>query len=152
MEEENLVQKWIDTDKKLFETLVEIQNLERDEHKQAELAFFKIPKMYNLPTFPEDNEDSKFLSSVYEQLGFLNYLEPDGDIRGHVLSAIFYVKENYLIDMNFVYQKKINNEEPPIDFKGMGYKGDNIKVLPVFVMKGQSWFELGCKYFVKRED
>ncbi len=152
MEEHNLIQKWIDTDKRLFDTLVDIQNTEKNETKQAELAFLRIPKMYGLPTFPEDNEDGEFLSSVYEQLGLLNYLEPEEDIRGHVLSAIFYVKENYLVGINFVYQKKFNNEEPPSHFTGIGYKGDSIDVLPVFVMKGQSWFDLGCKYFTKEVD
>lgn len=152
MEEENLVQNWIDTDKMLFDTLVEIQNIEENDRKQAELAFQRISKMYNLPLYPEDNENGKFLSSVYETLALLNYLEPDGDIRGHVLSSIFNVKEGYVIDMSLVYQKKFNNEEAPADFIGIGYKGEVVDVLPIFVMKEQSWFDLGCKYFTKEID
>ncbi|KAF9659325.1 hypothetical protein HBA12_03500 [Tenacibaculum mesophilum] len=152
MEEVNLVQKWIDTDKKLYDTLVAIQNEDDDKRKQAELVFLRVPKMYNLPVFTEDNEDDKFLSSVYEQLALLNYLEPEGDIRGRVLSSIFHVKEDYLVDMKLVYKKQFNNEKPPANFSGIGYKGNGIDVLPVFVMEGQSWFDLGCNYFTKEID
>lgn len=105
MEDENLVQKWIDSDKRLSDTLVEIENEEVSEIKQAEIAFNKIPKMYGLPSFPEDNEDEKFHSSVYEQLGLLNFLEPESQIKGKVLSSIFFIKRKLFSQYGFcLYQ------------------------------------------------
>lgn len=54
--------------------------------------------------------------------------------------------------MDFVYIKQFGTEEPPVDFLGIGYKGNGVAVTPVFVMKGESWFDLGCKYFTKIVD
>lgn len=150
MQQANLIQEWVNSDKKLYDILVEIQREEKDVKKQASLALHKIPKMYGLPTFPEDNENDDFPSSVYEILGFHNFLEPDGDIRGHVLSSIFYVKEGYEIDMSLVFQKKFGSGTPPEDFTGIGYKGEGIEASIVFVMKNQSWYDLECKYFIKK--
>lgn len=152
MEEENLVQNWIDTDKKLYDVLVEIQSSVKDEKEQAELAFYRISEIYQLPKMPEDNEEELFHSTVYEQLALLNFMEPQDNIKARVLTSLFFVKENYVVGMNFVYEKKFGNNEPPSNFVGIGYKGDIPYVVPVFVMKGQSWYELGCKYFTKEVD
>ncbi|MGG8498137.1 hypothetical protein ACQY1Q_17180 [Tenacibaculum sp. TC6] len=152
MEEENLIEKWVYTDKKLYDTLLEIQEKGGSDLEQAESIFLRVPKMYNLPVFPEDNEDDKFVSSIYEQLALLNYLEVEDNIGGNVLSSIFFIKENYLVDMELVYYKKFGSKEPPANFLGIGYKRKGIDDLPIFVMKGEDWVDLGCKYFTIKVD
>ncbi len=151
MGEENLVQDWINNDPLLFDTLVKIQQLKKTKEEQAVLAFQKIPAIYNLPQLPEDNEDAHFTASVYENMGFLNYLEPDGDPRGHVLLSILYVKDYYQIEEELIFIKKYGTKEPKSDFIGFGFKGEGIEVSIVFIQKDECWLELGCTYFVKYE-
>jgi hypothetical protein len=146
------VHKWLEIDKKLSNKLVEIQNSTNDKLKQAEMAFWEISEMYNLPKLPGDNEEAKAYCTVYEQLAFLNFLEPDVDLRGHVLSAIFYVKNDFIIDINDVFQKQFGNSDSLKILTGIGYREFSVDVKPIFVMKDENWLDKGCKYFTKPID
>ena len=44
--EENLVQNWIDTDKKLYDLIVEIESTVTSFTEQAAMAFEKLSKLY----------------------------------------------------------------------------------------------------------
>lgn len=154
MKKENLIQQWIDSDKELSDMLVEIQNLNISINEQVEVAFHKISDFYGLPKMPEDIEhlnDEKFeQTSVYEQYGLLKFLHNvDEDLRGILLSAIYFVKNGYVTDINEVYKKYYSTNKLPIG--GIGFKNSNSNVELVFVKKGESWFNLGCKMFIRYE-
>ena len=103
--------------------------------------------MEELEDYDVDDETN---SCVYEQLGILKYLEPEEDLRGQVLTAIYFLKFDYRTDAAFIFEKypSINKDE----IAGIGFKGENSKVELVLVKKGQSWFDLGCTYFTRYEE
>jgi hypothetical protein len=143
--------------------LVQIQELPVTIEEQAEVAFHKVSEMYGVPKNPEDikqqdddenenyndNEDADFKAhtSVYEELGLLKYLMPNEDKRGIALNAIYFVKNGYTTNKKEVMLCKFGKNIP--DDVGIGFKGNNTNVEIVFVLKGESWFDLGCKMFTK---
>ncbi len=155
----NEIQQWIDSDKVLSDVLVEIQEMPISLQEQAEVAFHRISEMYGVPKMPEDivydnDEESESItsdnpeqSSVYEQLGLFKYLHPDDDPRGLVLAAIYAVINNLSIDMGDIYNKKYGRKTPTL--YGIGWIGENSKVEIIFIEKGESWYDAGCKVFVK---
>lgn len=148
----NPVQNWVENDKKLADVLVEIQQMPISINEQAEVTFHKISEMYNAPKLPEDIEESETdemieATCVYEQLGLLKYMEPETDLRGHVLSAIFFVKNDYRVDLELVYKKEFGNIVPKNVC--IGFKGDNTNVEIMFVKQGDNWLDLECKMFIK---
>lgn len=162
---ENIIQQWITNDKKLSDALVEIENLGLSEKEQAEIAFHRISDMYQLPKMPNDiideDEDEDIVetytgddedydpSSVYQELGLIKYLNPDEDLRGNVLMAIYLVKNKLHVDIDEVYIKRYGNKEK---ICGIGFKGDNTDVEIIFMDEGKSWFELGCILFMRSVD
>ncbi|MFY7743080.1 MAG: hypothetical protein ACOVQR_10555 [Flavobacterium sp.] len=156
--EENLVLNWVNSEKELFDLLVEIQSLNISVNEQVEIAFHRISDLYGLPKMPEDikdvdSEEEDFdneefvLTSVYEQFGLLKYLHDNQDLRGVLLSAIYFVKNGYVADIDEVYKKYYSKNTLPI--VGIGFKYVNSSVELVFVREGESWFDLGCKMFIK---
>lgn len=156
--EENLVLNWVNSEKELFDLLVEIQSLNISVNEQVEIAFHRISDLYGLPKMPEDikdvdSEEEDFdneefvLTSVYEQFGLLKYLHDNQDLRGVLLSAIYFVKNGYVADIDEVYKKYYSKNTLPI--VGIGFKNVNSSVELVFVREGESWFDLGCKMFIK---
>lgn len=151
------LQEWIDTDKKLSAMLVEIQEMPISVEEQAEVAFHKISEAYNIPKTPQDidfenednNEEEIEPTSVYQHLGLIRYLEPDDDPRGLVLSAIFFAKENLEVDYDVVFAKAQNEGISREEITGIGFLGENYKVKIVFVKNTESWFDLGCSFFIK---
>ena len=151
------IQEWIDSDTTLSNLLLEIEKMSDSIKEQAEIAFHKVSEVYKVAKLPEDNdcddyEDQDELeytekTSVYEQLGLLKYLEPNEDLRGLVLSAIYFVKNGYTTDIDEVMLKKFG-ENIPNDVS-VGFKGDNTNVEIVFILQGQNWVDLGCKMFTK---
>lgn len=151
------ITEWINSDTQLYNCIIDIESKYQSHDEQAEAAFHKISELFNVPKNPEDiieeeeNEDEfeEYVeqTSVYEQLGLLKYLQPNEDLRGLVLTAIYFVKNGYITDIDEVISKKFGNNIP--DDVGIGFKGDNTNVEIVFVTKGQSWFDLGCKMFTK---
>ena len=122
--------------------MVEIEQTGLSIEEQAQLAFNKISDLYNIPKLPEHIEDdSKFETSVYQELGILKYQDSNkNDPRGLVLFAIYLVKNGLHADDSEIDKSSIS---------GIGYRGENSEVELVLVQKGQSWVELGCKLFTK---
>jgi len=54
--------------------------------------------------------------------------------------------------MRFVYDKYSSEGGDPKKIFGIGYRNEGVKVELVFVKKGESWFDLGCKYFTREID
>lgn len=146
------IQEWINKNQVLSDTLVEIQEMDIPPHSQAEIAFHRISDNCKVAKLPEDiiytEEDSvSEITSVYENLGLLKFLEPNDDPRGRVLAAIFYTANNYRIDLIDVFIKKYGNNYPKNI--GIGFINENSHVEIIFIGPEQNWFDLGCKLFLK---
>ena len=115
------------------------------------LAFNKLSEKYKLPKYIDDIQSDKstffksYNTSVYEQLGKLKFLEDEIYIKNHVLMAIYLVKNKLEINLDEKLIASTGNKE----ILGFGYKGKDIEVEMIPVKKGESWFELGCDYFIK---
>ncbi|MCD0471965.1 hypothetical protein [Flavobacterium sp. JAS] len=143
---------WINEDKGLQKIIQEIESKTESFEEQAELAFHLVSAYFDVPKLESedqlDGDYDEFMNTcVYEQLGLLKYLEPNEDIRGQVLTAIYFLKYDYRTDIQFVFEKYYANHKDEIT--GIGFKGENSKVEIVFVKKGESWFDLGCTYFTR---
>lgn len=148
--------EWIRRDKQLFDLLVEIQNATDSIEQQAEMAFHRVADLYEIPKYPDDIDDDKLIdglimeTSVYEQLGLLKYLNPGLDgLKGNIICAIYFIKNGTKVDMQFVNNKYSAEGGNPEDIFGLGFKNDGAKVELVFVKHGESWFDLGCRYFTR---
>ena len=149
------ITEWINSDIELHNCIIGIENSYQSYDEQAEAAFYKISELFNVPKNPEDiidddgNVDYVEQTSVYEQLGLLKYLNAEDGIRGIVLTAIYFVKNGYVVDFEFVINKfNTTSTEKVI---GIGFKGENTKVEIVFIKQGESWFDMGCKLFNRIE-
>jgi hypothetical protein len=150
--EENLVQNWIETDKNLFKLITEIESEFNSYHEQAEVAFERLSKLYNIPRMPVDvledefeDEDEFDKRSLFEEHALIKYLAKENeDPRGIVLSAAFHLLNDYRVDLFQVAEKEFGQNIPAkckIGIIGEGFNGE-----VVFPQKeSKSWFELGCK-------
>jgi hypothetical protein len=153
----NEIQKWIDEDKELSKLLTDIQLEFESVEEQAIEAFHKVTSHFNLPLMPEDKgqfeneyEQRGVVNprSVFEEYTVLNFLAPDDDPRGRVLSAIFHVKQDIQVDYHYVAEKQFGSNIPKellIGMRGEGLKGELIFPL----LEGKTWTQLGCKFCVK---
>ena len=153
--EENLIENWINTDKKLYDLIVEIDSRDKSLVEKAEVAFEKLSKLYNIPRMPNDIDDEEFevneefdeieQRSLFEEHALIKYLSKENeDPRGMVLSAAFNLLNDYRVDLFQVAQKEFGKSIPEnckISIKGEGFNGE-----VVFPQKeSMSWFDLGCK-------
>ena len=142
---ENPIQKWISTDKKLSELLVNIQSIDKSPFEQAEIAFDKLCEIYDLPKMPSDikNNGKENQRSVFEEHSLLKYLAPTDDPRGLVLSSIYHLLNNMGVDYQDVAEKEFGSKIP--ENCQIGIKGERLNGEVVFPSKeGKSWFDLGC--------
>lgn len=147
----NPVEHWLKYDKELVKIINEIENIENDFSKQAELAFHKISEEYNLPKMPIDinesyKEDQK---SVYEILGLVNYVLEDEDPRSNVLFAICCVYYDLELEEEDFWRKANEEGYNQNNVLGIGYLGDNYNVKIKFVLKGETWSDYGFNLFTK---
>ncbi len=154
--EENLVQNWIDADKNLSNLITEIETEFNSYTEQAEVAFERLYKLYNIPRMPEDVAEDEFEDddepdgvtdkrSLFEEHALIKYLADENeDPRGIVLSAAFHLLNDYRVDLFQVAEKEFGQNIPEnckIGITGEGFNGN-----VVFPQKEtKSWFELGCK-------
>ena len=142
----NLIEKWINTDKKLYNLITEIESLDISLVEKAEIAFEKLAKLYNIPRMPEDirNEEDENKISLFEEHALIKFMADENeDPRGMVLSAAFHLLNDYRVDLFQVAEKGFGGRIPEackIGIRGEGYYGE-----VVFPQKeAQSWFDLGC--------
>ena len=133
---QNGFEKWITTDEDLNNILEDIESTNLPVAEQAEMAFHRLCEIYKLPKLPENlesfteyyenkNIDILDVKSVYEELAFIKYLEPEDDPRGLVMFAIYNVKNNESI-VSEVENKFFGNKTPKEYW--LGFKGQNTKV------------------------
>lgn len=151
--------EWIVANKKLHKILSKIEKSTNSIEKQAEKIFHRVSKLYGIPKYPEDVDDEKPINghivnlSLYEQIGFLKYLEPEPEkLAINTITAIFFIVNGNEVDLSFVYEKYKSKGGNKNEISGFGFRNEDVKVELVFVKKGESWFDLGCKYFTKTVD
>ena len=155
--EQNPVEDWINSDKKLNDLINEIESTDKTLTEKAEIAFEKLCVLYEIPRMPNDMEeeesdedDNDFddvtdQRSLFEEHALIKYLADENeDPRGMVLSAAFHLLNDYRVDLFQVAEKEFGQNIPEkckIGIKGEGYNGEI-----VFPQKESiSWFDLGCK-------
>lgn len=143
---ENLIEKWINTDKKLYNLITEIESLDKSVAEKAEIAFERLSKLYSIPRMPEDihDEEDGNKRSLFEEHALIKFMAAENeDPRGIVLSAAFHLLNDYQVDLLKVAEKGFGNKIPEkcnIGIRGEGYYGE-----VVFPQKEtQNWFDLGC--------
>lgn len=147
--EVNPIQEWIEDDEVLSSILVEIQDFNLSIPEQAEIAFHRLSELYSLPKTPIEADERQTyqkeeIVSVYQELGLIKFLEPDGDIRGLVLTAIYNVRNKITIDIDEVYKKARANFNV-----GICFKGENSYVTVHFLDEKDNWFNSGCLMYLK---
>ena len=146
---DNPIQKWIENDGKVLTVIENISRLNLTVEEQAEMAFHRLCDLYNLPKIPEDANKiaeltGETINSVYQELGLVKFLEPDEDIRGLVMVAVFNVLNKATIKLEDVYKKAGMSAERPICFSG---EFSRVKIS--FVDETTNWFDNGCKLYLK---
>lgn len=152
----NPVQEWIDTDKKLYAILKEIEATTKSETEQAKTAFNRLAKEYNLPKYIDDIEDRETQQvgdyhlydpiSMYEVLGQLKFVDKNlENLKSNVLLAAYIVKNKLEPFIDEELDQYLGEDE----LAGFGYRGENIEVELIPIKVGENWFDLGCKYFIK---
>ena len=155
---ENLIEKWVNEDRKLYDLLVEIQSRVDTPHEMAEIAFEELCGLYGIPKMPaevvEDDEDEIDFEnplkglidkrSLFEEHTLIKYLsEENEDPRGMVLSAAWHLLNDYRVDLWQVAKKEFGDNIP--ERCQIGVRGEGIYGEVVFPQKeDKSWFELGC--------
>jgi hypothetical protein len=71
----NLIEKWINTDKKLYNLITEIESLDISLVEKAAIAFEKLAKLYNIPRMPEDilDDEDENKRSLFEEHAFNSF-------------------------------------------------------------------------------
>lgn len=147
---------WIKGDQKLWDILTAIENYTNSPLTRAEMIFDQVSELYEVPRYPDDVDDEKLIhglimeTSVYEQVGKLKYLEPEPEkLPELILNAIYFMITGTETDMSFVLNKFAAEGGKAKEISGLGFKNDGVDVQLIFVKKGESWYDLGCKYFIK---
>lgn len=148
---DNPIQSWAEGDPKLLSLINEINQTQLPIEEQAEIAFHKVSALYGLPKLPEDAEEleeetGQEVVSVYQELGLVKFLEPDEDIRGLVLLALYNVKNKLTVGLEEIYKKSGMKKE-----RGICFKGENSKVTISFLQEDESWFDSGCTLYLRSE-
>lgn len=154
--EQNPVENWINTDKKLNDLIIEIESTNKTLTEKAEIAFERLSELYEIPRMPSDIVENEFddeedfdgvtdQRSLFEEHALLKYLADENeDPRGTALSAAFHLLNDYRVDLFQVAEKEFGKNIPEnckIGIKREGYNGE-----VVFPQKESiSWFDLGCK-------
>ncbi len=147
--EVNPIQSWVENDSRLLSILNEINETNLPIDEQAEMAFHRISELYHLPKLPEDAQElaettGEEVISVYQELGLVKFQEPDEDIRGLVLVALYNVLNKVTVDLDEIYKRANMKKE-----RGICYKGENSRVTISFLEENVSWFDADCKLYLK---
>jgi hypothetical protein len=145
----NPIQSWVEGDHKLLALINEISRTQLPIEEQAEMAFHKVSVLYGLPKLPEDAQEMggstrEEVISVYQELGLVKFLEPDDDIRGLVLVALYNVLNKITVGLDEVYKKAGKRND-----RGICFTGENSKVTIAFLGENVSWFDSGCTLYLR---
>jgi len=150
------LEEWVESEKDLKEKITELYESDRPAEEQARETLRYLVEHYELPQTPMDIEDREWEDagdsfylpiSMFEQIAQLRFVEPENnDPRYLVLNSAYLIKHKLHIDMSQELGELLGEEE----LQGLGYRGEDIleaELVPV--KKGESWSDLGCRFFTK---
>lgn len=147
---DNFIEKWIESDSKLYDLICEIEDTGKPFHEMAELAFHRLSDLYNIPKMPSDiasSEEAEVADekrSLFEEFTYLKYFSEEGeDLRPVVLLAAWNILNGMNVDLMRIAEKEFGTnipEECQIAIRGEGINGE--VVFPQ--NEGKSWYYLGC--------
>jgi hypothetical protein len=150
------LEEWVDSEQELNNKTTEIFESDLSNEEQAIEALHYLVQVYGLPQTPmdlevgeeESDQNSSFSPiSMFELVAQLKFADPENnDPRYLVMTAAYLIKHKLVIDMTQKLGEYLGDDE----LLGLGYKGDDIleaELVPV--KKGESWSELGCRFFIK---
>ena len=131
------LEEWIDSDPRLNEKTTELFESNLPIDQQAREALRYMVKVYGFP-----------LTSMFEQIAKLRFTDPENtDPRYLVMTAAYLIKYRLDLDMSDELKYYLGNDR----LQGLGYRGDDIlKAELIPVKKGESWSDLGCRFFTKQ--
>ena len=149
------LEEWVDSEPELNNKTTELFESNLSIEEQAIEANHYLVQIYGLPQTPldveygeESDQDSSYLPiSMFELVAQLKFADPENnDPRYLVMTAAYLIKHKLVIHMTQELDEYLGNDE----LLGLGYKGEDIlKAELVPVKKGESWTELGCRFFTK---
>ena len=84
---------------------------------------------------------------MFELVAQLKFADQENnDPRYLVMTAAYPIKRKLVIDISQDLKEYLGDDE----LQGLGYRGEDIleaELVPV--KKGESWSELGCRFFIK---
>ena len=138
--------------------LNEIETSCHSENEKARMAFHRLAETYNLSKYPDDVLNRETIQvtdfhlyepiSMYEVLAKIKFSDKNSNnLKSNVLMAAFLMVNKFepLIDEEL--EDFLGNEK----LYGFGYKGEDIDVELIPIKVGESWFDFGCKLFIKNE-
>lgn len=150
------LEEWVESEQDLKQKITELYKSDLSSIDQAMEALNYLAERYHLPLTPLDIEDRDWEDagdswyqpiSLFEQVAQLKFVEPENnDPRYLVLNSAYLIHHKLVIDISQELGGFLGNEE----LQGLGYKGEGVldgELIPVRI--GESWSDLGCKYFVK---
>ena len=151
------LEEWIDSDPRLNEKTTELFESNLPIDQQAREALRYMVKVYGFPLTPieidyekeESDGDSSYTpTSMFEQIAKLRFTDPENtDPRYLVMTAAYLIKYRLDLDMSDELKYYLGNDR----LQGLGYRGDDIlKAELIPVKKGESWSDLGCRFFTKQ--
>lgn len=153
------ITEWINSDTELNKLLTDIDTKVIEEYEKAKIAFHRLAEKYNLPKYPDDIEDRETIQvadfhlynpiSIYEVLGKIKFVDKNlQNLKSNVLLAVYLILNKLEPFIDEELDEFIGNNQ----FSGFGYKGKDIDVEMIPIIKGESWFDKGCSYFTKNID
>lgn len=150
------MEEWVNSEPDLNKKTTEIFESDLPIEVQAKEALQFLVQVYTLPQTPLDidyeeedsDEDSSYSPiSMFELVAQLKFADPENnDPRYLVMTAAYLIKHKLAIDMSQEMAEYMGDDE----LQGFGYRGEDIleaELVPV--RKGESWSELGCRFFTK---
>ncbi|WP_192346464.1 hypothetical protein [Algoriphagus sp. Y33] len=150
------LEEWVDSEPELNKKTTELFESDLSIEVQAREALHYLVQVYGLPLTPLDLVDREEESegdsscppiSVFEQIAQLLFVDPENnDPRYLVINSAYLIKHKLTIDMTQELEEFLGKNE----LQGLGYRGEDILTAELLPVKmGESWSELGCRFFIK---
>ena len=150
------MEEWVNSEPDLNKKTSELFESDLPIEIQAIEVLQYLVQVYTLPQTPldidngeeESDQDSSYSPiSLFELIAQLKFADPENnDPRYLVMTASYLLKHKLVIDISQEMGEYLGDDE----LLGFGYKGEDIfaaELVPV--RKGESWSELGCRFFIK---
>jgi len=150
------LEEWVDSELELNKKTTELFESDLSIEEQGIEALQYLVQVYRLPQTPLDLEDGEEESdqdssyspiSMFELVAQLKFADPENnDPRYLVMTGAYLIKNKLVIDISQELREYLGDDE----LQGLGYRGEDIleaELVPV--KKGESWSELGCRFFTK---